>query len=238
MGKRFILAIIVLIALLLILEIISLFELKSKVKQYAQYWQKPRPKSGTLTYVALGDSAAQSVGASAPQLGYVGLLAKKIALKTGRKVRVVNLSVSGARVQDVINDQLPKLYRLRKVDLITLEIGANDVVHWEYEAFERTYEQLLALLPKSTVIANVPYFGGRIRRNAEARHANQIIQRIALSKGYRLVDLFTYTRRYQSIFNYASDLFHPNNRGYRNWCEAFWQIVESKLEAEPLVPEK
>jgi acyl-CoA thioesterase-1 len=229
MVKRFILAIVVLVALLLLLELVSLIELKSKVKQYGLYWQKPRSNSGAFTYVVLGDSAAQSVGASAPQLGYVGLLAKRIALKTGKRVRIVNLSVSGAQIKDVMDLQIPKLARLRKIDLITLEIGANNVVHWDPISFKEQYERLLSITPAGTIVANIPYFGGRIRRDKQATVANHIIKEAIKDKKLSLVDLFGYTRKHQSIFNYAADLFHPSNKGYQNWCEAFWYIVERDL---------
>jgi acyl-CoA thioesterase-1 len=233
MVKRFILAIIVLIILLLILELISLIELKSKVKEYGRYWQKPHPNSGSFTYVALGDSAAQAVGASAPQLGYVGLLAKRIALKTGKRVRIVNLSASGAQIQDVLDTQLPRLVRLRKVDLITLEIGANNVVHWDPLTFTEQYNQLLSVIPAGTIVANIPYFGGRIRRDKQAAAANQIIGNAVKNKNLSMVDLFGHTHTHQSLLNYAADMFHPSNKGYQNWCDAFWYIVERDLNTIP-----
>ncbi len=40
------------------------------------YWSVPHGATGGLMYVASGDSAAQGVGASRPQRGYVGLLAR------------------------------------------------------------------------------------------------------------------------------------------------------------------
>ena len=54
--------------------------------------------TGVLRYVAIGDSAAQGIGASRPDRSYVGVLADDIHAATGRSVRVINLSISGATV--------------------------------------------------------------------------------------------------------------------------------------------
>ena len=48
------------------------------------------------------------------------------APSTGRSVRVVNLSVSGATVELAVRDQLPKFAKFRP-DVVTVSIGANDI---------------------------------------------------------------------------------------------------------------
>ena len=53
---------------------------------------------GDLVYVALGDSAAQGIGASTSDNGYVGLVADRLRERTGNPVLGVNLSRSGATV--------------------------------------------------------------------------------------------------------------------------------------------
>lgn len=60
-----------------------------------KHWAQPQ--QGTLTYVALGDSAGVGVGVDDPAQGYVGVIAKRLAETTGQTVRVVNLSVTGAK---------------------------------------------------------------------------------------------------------------------------------------------
>ena len=72
---------IVLLSLAAILVVVAveaalLLRLRGDVSAYAKYW-KSRPSEGSFTYVALGDSAAQGLGASRPELGYVGLLADR-----------------------------------------------------------------------------------------------------------------------------------------------------------------
>ena len=81
--------------------------------------------------MAIGDSMSQGIGASAPERGLVGQVAEHLAA-AGRPHRVVNLSVTGARVQDAIDHQLPALHDLVAIGpvpaLLTVVIGSNDVV--------------------------------------------------------------------------------------------------------------
>jgi acyl-CoA thioesterase I len=216
-----------LVIIFIFFEVAGLIRLKESLSSYAAFWRK-YPTGGTFTYIALGDSAAQGIGASKPQLGYVGLLANQIGQSTGKTVRVVNLSVSGAKVEDVIKDQLPELKNYSP-DLITVEIGSNDVVHYNAQQFQAQYTALAAALPKNTVVSNIPYFGGRVRNNIQAIEASQFISEAVARYNLRLVDLQTETRKKQSYLNYAADFFHPSNRGYQNWDEAFWKVIKPLL---------
>jgi acyl-CoA thioesterase I len=227
MVKKIVLGLIVLVALLALIEIIALLRLKASLTSYAVYWK--RPTTGTFTYVALGDSAAQSIGASEPQFGYVGLLASRLRQATGQQVRVVNLSVSGAKIEDVISKQLPELQKYH-TDLVTIDIGANDVAgKYNSQSFQVQYDRLAAALPKGTVIGNMPYFGGRIRHNPQAINANQYIAAAARKNKLPVADLQSITKEHDSIRNYAADYFHPSNRGYQNWADAYWQVIQPTL---------
>ena len=53
------------------------------IPRASDYWSVPRGEAGGLLYVALGDSAAQGIGASHPDRGYVGLLADRLRAATG-----------------------------------------------------------------------------------------------------------------------------------------------------------
>jgi acyl-CoA thioesterase-1 len=226
MVKKIALAAGIVILMLVFAEIIRLVQLKGSIARYSQYWKQQANNQGEFTYVAIGDSAAQGIGASRPDLGYVGLLAKQIQQSTGKSVRVVNLSVTGAKISDVINGQIPKLQDYKPA-LITVEIGSNDVANrFSAQKFQAQYEQMISLLPKNTVVANIPYFGGRLRHNAKAIEASKIINQAAQKKSLKMVDLQKETRQKQSVFNYAADYFHPSNRGYRIWYDAFWQTIE------------
>ena len=60
-------------------------------------------------WVVLGDSTAQGLGAPGPHGGYVGQTLHELRRTTGRHWRVLNLSVSGALIRDVIADQIPQI---------------------------------------------------------------------------------------------------------------------------------
>lgn len=209
-----------LVIVLVLAEVISLLQLRASLLSNAAYWRQQTQQSGELTYVALGDSAAQGIGASRPSKGYVGLLAQRLAAQTGKSIRVVNLSVSGAKIQDVIDKQIPQLQHYQ-ADFVTIEIGANDVVAFDAAAFQARYEALVPLLPANTVVSNMPNFGGRIHRVNAVNVANKIIIRAAATRNLQVADLYHYTKSRESPFNYAADFFHPSNRGHRNWADAF-----------------
>jgi acyl-CoA thioesterase-1 len=215
------------VLLLVISELIGLGYLWYGLKTYDDYWRGRANQPGEFLYVALGDSAAQAVGASKPANGYVGLLAAKIEQTTGRKVRVVNLSVSGAKIEDALREQVPHLANY-KIDLVTAEIGANDMANYNPEAFAKSYETFLqALPPGRSVVSNMPYFGGRANTTRNAQDANKTIAKLTSRYAIPTAQLYEGLSTQQSPLIYASDFFHPNNRGYRIWYEAFWPQVEA-----------
>jgi acyl-CoA thioesterase I len=79
---------------------------------YASHWNAHNDQilaeSGPL-WVVLGDSTAQGLGAPTPMGGYVGQVLAGLRLQTGQRWRVLNLSLSGALIRDVLRDQLPRL---------------------------------------------------------------------------------------------------------------------------------
>ncbi len=229
MTKRILILAVFLIAGLLLFEIVGLLSMKASLSSYARYWHRQSTR-GEFTYVALGDSAAQGIGASSPERGYVGLLAHHIQITTRRSVRIVNLSVSGAKVADVTAKQVPQLKHYRP-DLVTVEIGGNDVIHYDAPTFSRDYDALATALPPDSIVSNLPYFGGRIRRGSEVSAANQVVAAAARRHGLQMVDLYAKTKQDRSLLNNSYDLFHPSNRGYKNWEAAFWQVVEPTLGA-------
>ncbi|WNY33231.1 SGNH/GDSL hydrolase family protein [Curtobacterium flaccumfaciens] len=102
---------------------------------HADWWRERQQHEGQLLYVAIGDSAAQGVGATAPGRGYVGLLTRRIRHRSHMSVRVVNLSVSGSTTWGAKRDQLPKL-RHYAPDICTVSIGANDIADFNPDKFE------------------------------------------------------------------------------------------------------
>jgi acyl-CoA thioesterase I len=204
---------------------VKLAEVALAAHSNAVYWSQPRGDAGGLLNVALGDSAAQGVGASSPERGYVSLLASRLETATGRPVQIVNLSSSGARVRDVLDTQLPALAALgRTPDVITVAIGGNDVRAYDRRVFAREVRRLAAALPPGSYVADAPYFmHGRWERHAE--EAAALLREEAARWGLRPVGLHEALRAQgpqAMLTQFAADFFHPNDRGHRVWADAFW----------------
>lgn len=199
-----------------------------------RYWEQPKGTPGGLLYVALGDSAAQGVGASRPDRGYVSLLAERLACTTGQPVQVVNLSKSGATIDDLIREQLPLLQGLSP-DMVTVDIGGNDMFRADAGAFDACAATLINALPTQTVIADVPYFmHGHWERDAQ--RAADTISRLAAARGLTVAPLHEALRREgwaAMTSEFAADWFHPNDHGYRIWANTFWAVIRT---AEPFAP--
>ncbi|NCD20699.1 MAG: SGNH/GDSL hydrolase family protein [Actinobacteria bacterium] len=211
-------------------------QVRRSVAEYREHWrdlaEAHDPDSDAVRYVALGDSAAQAVGASTPEAGYVAAVAQHLAGTTGRDVDMFNLSVSGAKATDVLEDQLPRLAALGFVpDVVTLGIGGNDVVdrRISVEAFLDTMAEVLAELPPGSYVADPPGFlipPFEARSDAMAVGVRPLIR----DAGHHLVALHRATRSAGHlgwVRNVAADAFHPNDRGYAGWAAAFIEALES-----------
>lgn len=204
---------------------------------HSKYWREHAKREGELLYVVLGDSAAQGIGASKPHRGYVGTIAKELRATSGRSIRVVNLSISGARLREALEVQLPALRRLdRDPDLVTVGIGANDIGTWDRERFEREVEELYSALPPHTIVGDIPsfYVGAAERR---VRQANAILRDTASRHGLTVAPVHRETRRLgvlrYALNQVAQDFFHPNDRGYRAWTNAFLPLVTDVARTLP-----
>lgn len=211
-------------------------ELYTQLARYQKYWSKSnlRPvHAEDFVYVALGDSAAQGVGASQPLKGYVGLIATELEHNNQQEVKILNLSKSGAKIKDVLEIQLP-LYKklcLETPQLITIEIGANDIISFDEQKFESEMGELMSELPKKTVISDIPSFVGSRYAKYEPRviKANEIIHRLGAENGFKIAGLYERVAANHSLRTFAADVFHPSDYGYKtNWLEAFMERINEK----------
>ncbi|MDP4332339.1 SGNH/GDSL hydrolase family protein [Curtobacterium sp. A7_M15] len=198
---------------------------------HADWWRERLQHEGQITYLAIGDSAAQGVGASEPHRGYVGLLARRIRHRSRSSVRVVNLSVSGSTTWGARKDQLPKL-RNYTPDICTVSIGANDIADFHPDKFERNIREIYGAVPSHAIVAELPcmFVPDRERKVAVA---NEIVHRVADEFGLTVAPLHTITKRVglrRTFFNSYGDLFHPNDRGYEIWASAFEPAVDARVD--------
>lgn len=194
----------------------------------AAWWHEHGRHAGDLLYVAIGDSAAQGVGASQPHHSYVGKIAAHLRHITNQSVRVINLSVSGARLREALDTQVPQLHTM-KPDVLTVSIGANDILDFDRDRFDWELNALFDALPEQAIVADVPcfFFGEAERR---VRVANTILRKSAEEHGLPVAPLYARTKRqsaaWMAINQVAADFFHPNDRGYRVWASAFIPLID------------
>ena len=160
--------------------------------EYQHYWEasneRARHEDGPL-WVAVGDSTAQGLGASAPFHGYVGQLLVQLREVQRRPWRVINLSVTGARVRDVTGDQVPRIDEAGEPELVTCAVGANDVIRFGFRRVAAGLRALITALPRGAVIATLPQ-GLLPARTAEL---NDIITACAGNAGLRAADVWAHT---------------------------------------------
>jgi lysophospholipase L1-like esterase len=209
--------------------------LAASIPVNSRYWRERKEEPGELLYVAIGDSAAQGIGASRPQHSYVGFIAEHIAAVTGRTVRVANLAISGGTVRMAIDFELGHARHLSP-DVVTVSIGANDIAGFDgrgldEERFGRDIRQLLDGLPAHAIVADLPsFYVGPSERQVQA--ANRILRDEVTARNLTLVPLYSATKRqglWGILTQFAGDLFHPNDRGYRVWAAAFYSAVDARL---------
>jgi lysophospholipase L1-like esterase len=190
------------------------------------------PQDQPLRLLALGDSTVQGVGVNNVSQTLVYQVADKLSAN-GRYVQVTNYGISGAKVGDVVADQLPKIGQ--SYDIVMVSIGANDATHFTPK------DQFIASVQKivSTIATNQPtvlwasspdmhyppalpepfrYFIGH-----RAQVENIWLQPLIDRPNFTYVDLYDGGRLDYSKDPtlYAPDLFHPSAKGYTVWAKNF-----------------
>ncbi|NII52189.1 SGNH/GDSL hydrolase family protein [Frigoribacterium endophyticum] len=205
-------------------------DLNALLPVHSAWWRARFDRGGALLYVAMGDSAAQGIGASSPARSYVGRLSAYIRRQGHTSLRVVNLSVSGSTTWLCRKDQLPKFEKYEP-DVVTVAIGANDIIAFDPESFEKNIRVIYGALPSHAIVGDLPamWIPDREKKLVEA---NRIVRRVADEFGLTVAPLYATTRKqgfFRTYRNSAGDLFHPNDRGYRVWASAFEPAVAARV---------
>ena len=215
--------------------------LRADRTEYAAYWLEHNVRlleqrrsviaaGGTLDplWVALGDSTAQGIGASNPRGGYVGQTLKELRRTSGRHWRVLNLSVSGALMRDVLAEQLPVLDGMRP-DLVTCGAGANDILYSAPGRLFADLRVLLGALPEGTVVLDLPLltgFWGIVGRASVPyiSRINRVVREVATERALQVAEVSRcFTGPWGGKF--SVDNFHPSQDGYRDWTRALVAAV-------------
>ena len=208
-------------------------EVQAQTEPYAAAWAQSNQAALRTTgplWVALGDSMSQGIGASAFDHGWVGQLSTRLR-GAGWTHRVLNLSVTGARVEDLLDTQLPALDAAVRsagpAALVTVVVGSNDVVSPRYRrGLADRFAELFDRLPAGAVVMNLP------NPHREARRVDALLRERAATGRVVVADMRGEgPRSWRGLL--APDSFHPNDRGYA----AMADVVEHALHRAGL-PER
>ncbi len=182
-------------------------------------------------WIALGDSTAQGLGAPGPQGGYVGQALTQLRRTTGRHWQVINLSVSGSLIRDVIAEQVSQLATGVQAgegddppDLVTCGAGVNDILFSTPAKLFADLRSLLNAVPDKTVLLDLPlpagfwWIVGRMSVPYITR-INRVIRKVADDRNLPVAEISAqFIAPWAGKF--ACDNFHPSQDGYRDWTRA------------------
>lgn len=195
--------------------------------------RRPKPAEGTMRFVGLGDSLTQGVGD--PRRGRAGFNGEldgwvvhfaNAVRTTGQSIEVCNLAEAGARVEQVIENQLAHALG-EPVDVASCLIGINDL--WDAnldfgqfgERFNALFRDLCAVSPIVITATIHDVFGPfpiraplREKLNRNVASMNEIIRDAVGEHGLVLVDLANRADMFTSSVK-AIDFLHPNRYGHQ-----------------------
>lgn len=212
--------------------------------QFRELVQRPfHRETPPFVYIALGDSTVEGVGASDPSKAYTHLVYTDLSRHV-KNVQYQNYGKRGARVHDVVQNQLDKAIA-EKPSLITLSIGANDVIRGtNLKDFRRDINHVLQTLAQTqsmVIFTNVPDFSFTRRVPKAVKPAvrmrikqyNRIMARAADEHNATLVDTFGESYIIAKRFPEAvsDDNFHPSDLGYALWANTMLTVIHDKLRS-------
>jgi len=183
-----------------------------------------------LRYVVMGDSTG--AGQGAPYDAGIAVATARHLAAAPRRVRLINLSVSGAKLGDVVAEQLPLAVRERP-GVVLLAAGANDVTGLTSTgSIRRDVARIAAglrdanpdvriVLTASPDVASSPRLLQPLAWLTERRTArvNAAIRSVAREKRLTVAPIAAVTgpqfRADSSLF--SEDRYHPDARGYATW---------------------
>ncbi|MGH7761452.1 MAG: SGNH/GDSL hydrolase family protein [Candidatus Dormibacteraceae bacterium] len=195
-----------------------------------------------IKYLALGDSYTIGTGASTPAKSWPAIIAERLRQQTGEKVELTNPAVNGFTTTDLINRELPELWRL-KPDLVTILIGVNDLVRERttdeyrsalvkiYDAVEQARApdgRVFAVsIPNWSVVPAAREYGepGQIRHLTDT--FNDVAREEASARGFEWIDITAASLAGLGTPDWiASDGLHPGDHQYAAWAEVIWHSIQ------------
>lgn len=192
-----------------------------------------------LDLLVLGDSIAAGLGADRPRDALGPQLARRVAKRTRRAVRLTTQATVGAESSMLAAqlDDLPDGYR---ADVAVVVVGGNDVIHRvrPASAVESLADVVRRLRTQGTevVVGTCPDLGAlrpvpQPLRSLAQRSSRQLAaaqRQAALDLGAHVVSLAAVVGPFflaQPDEMFALDRFHPSSAGYRRTAKALLPAV-------------
>ncbi len=194
-----------------------------------------------VRYLALGDSFTIGTGSSEKEAFPSQLMSRLQA--RGQKVALLNVAVNGYSAKEVLERELPELARF-KPNLVTLAIGANDIVRNRGpEEFRKNVKQIFAALAAAKVPPSRVFvlpqpdwskspvaeaFGDPVELLAKIKKYDAILSEEAKAAGARTVELFALMQDQAAKKMVAPDGLHPNAAAHAAWAERLEPLVSAE----------
>ena len=203
-----------------------------------------------LDLLLLGDSIAAGLGAQSPEHTLGAQLAKRLARRARRTVRLHTAAIVGSETS-MLRTQLAGLPAGYRADVAVIVVGGNDVTHRIRVSMSQRHlaEAIAALREHGTavVVGTCPDLGALTSipqpLRAVARRASRQLaaaQRdTATELGAHAVSLADVVGPFfvaQPDQMFAVDRFHPSDAGYRRTAKALLPSVTSALGLEMRLP--
>jgi len=199
----------------------------------------------------VGDSIAAGLGAEEAKGTLGARLAKGLAKKTGRAVRLKTVAQVGSETWMVAEQQLPRLLPSYCPDVAVVVVGGNDVTHRipvaeSVASLAEVIEELRAR-GAQVVVGTCPDLGAlrplpQPLRSLGARASRQLAMaqaQVALEAGAYVVSLADVVGPF-FVTNpdemFSIDRFHPSEMGYKRTAQAILPSVLAALGVTDQVP--
>lgn len=211
---------------------------------------RPRLPGEPIELLILGDSVAAGLGATRPKETLGGRLAKGLAKRGGRPVRLRSLALVGSESPDLAG-QLDRLAAEDRVDVAVIVVGGNDVTHripvaesvrHLVTAIRRLQDRgarvVVGTCPDLGALRPVPQplrtLASRLSRRLAEAQAEGAERAGAAAVSLRRTVGPLFLDEPEQMF--SLDRFHPSAVGYRRTAEALLPAVATALAvglAEP-----
>lgn len=191
---------------------------RDQIISHNTYWRERAERAladdGPIL-VGLGDSLTQGIGCEAPTDSYLSRLVDESTTPN----HVVNLSRSGARIDDVLTVQLAALDELGdRASVVVCTVGSNDLMRSpRIGALRNKFDELaerLNAVDGTVRLATLPDNG-----SMTAKFINRHLRTLDAEGRVQLADVANHIDTWRD--RTASDGFHPNELGYEAWTTAF-----------------